>query len=182
MNLPNGNNSNKKTRPENTQHSVFNVEPLFHTTDKKYLNTFAVRREFERLLKYVLRGAEFWRKESMFEVDLTSESDLYILQSDRVCISLKFVVNPPIKGVFIFHRISVDIVPSLHIKGYWPDEAIQEISENLKSDGCHLVFDEPYKLYPWISSSSIPYARISFARAESRVIRIAPPLAKKLPS
>ena len=154
------------------------VDEMFSTSDKQYLNTSAVRREFERLLKLVLRGAEFWEKETFFEVSAENEIDLYNLRPNRVCLSLKFTVNPPVNGTFVLYEVSVDIVPSLYIKGYWPDEAVQEVSEDLKSDGCHLVFDEPHKLYPWISSSSIPYARISFARAESRVIHNAPPLAK----
>ena len=156
------------------------MDERFPTSDKHHLNTSAVRREFERLVKLVLRGTEFMESETFFEVFLGYENDinLYNLRSNKVCLCLQFTINPLLNETFIFNQISVDIVPALYIKGYWPDEAVPEVSEDLKSDGCHLVFDEPFKLYPWISSSSIPYARISFARAESRIIRNAPPLAK----
>ena len=137
-----------------------------------------MRREFERLLKLVLRGAEFWKEETFFELSANYETNLYNLLTNKICIVSQFTLNPPINGAFIFYTISVDIVPSLCIKDYWPDEAVQDIGRDLKSDGCHLVLDEPHKLYPWISSNSIPYARISFARAGSRVIHNAPPLAK----
>ena len=43
------------------------VAEMFSTTDKQYLNTSAVRREFERLLKLVLRGAEFWENETFLK-------------------------------------------------------------------------------------------------------------------
>ena len=154
------------------------IDPMYSTSDGQFLNTTAVRQDFERLLNRVLRGAEFWTSENIFELKLASDRDLYDVQSRGVCTSVKLTVNPPINGVVIFDEISVDIVPCLHITDYWPTEAVQEVSEDLKSDGCHLVFDEPHRLYPWISSSSIPYARISFARAESRIIHNAPPLAK----
>ena len=111
-------------------------------------------------------------------MQIEHENDLYFIKPNRVCITLVFIVNRPLNGVHVFHKISVDIVPSLHIDGYWPDDAMLDVSENLKSDGCHLVFDQPHKLQPWIYSGAIPYARISFSRAESRIIRNGPPVDK----
>jgi hypothetical protein len=154
------------------------MDACFSTIDCKYLNTMAVRREFERLVKKILREAEFWAKEKVFDIDMKCDRDLYVLRSEAVGVTIKLAVNAPIDGVHIFHTISVDIVPSLHIEGFWPEECIKDASDDLKTGGCHLILDGPHKLYPWMSNGSIPYACISFARAESHVIRSASPAAK----
>ena len=127
-----------------------------------YLDTIAVRRDFEVILKNVLRSVEFWKEETFFEVDAQHDEDLYTIDAHKVCITLHFDISRPIDGVNIFHKISVDIVPTIEIPNYWPEEAILDVSEDLKSGGVHLLFYEPRRLYPWLSNSSIPYARVSF--------------------
>ena len=111
-------------------------------------------------------------------MDIDDEKDLYVIDPDKICITLKLLTNQPINGIYIFHKISVDIVPSLRIDGFWPGNIIAEMSEDLASSGCYLVFDEPSRLYPWLSTSSVPHARISFAEAESRTVRNASPIVK----
>ena len=150
----------------------------FKFKEKKYLDTCAVRRTFERLIKDVLRDVEFLRSKTFFEVHIDNDKELYLIKSNKLCIILKFVVNRPLNGIHVFHKISVDIVPTIEITDYWPEGAIQDVSQDMKSNECYLVFDEPYKLYPWISSDAAPYARISFGQAESDLIRNAPPVIK----
>lgn len=91
--------------------------------------------------------------------------------------TLKLNLNQPINGQYLFKNISIDIVPCIHVDGWWPDGALSNLSYNLKVDGCNLVFDQPQRKYPWVLYSQ-PYARISFAPAESRIIAKAPRVAR----
>ena len=87
-----------------------------------------------------------------------------------MCFTLKLAIYKPINGSHIFQPVKIDVVPCIHDIRFWPDDANKNVSERLKSEGCLLVFDQPQKIYPWIPVS-ISYARVSFARAESSVIR-----------
>jgi len=157
-----------RLRRKTKQHSTDNDERYFD--DDGNIKSDIVRTRFEIILKEILRNTQFWENENFFELDIHSDVDLYNLSPDRVCITLKLAVNEPVNSVPIFHSISVDIVPSLHIEDFWPDDAIQGVSNALKQDGCHLVFYQSHKLHPWLPRNS-SYTRISFARAESAVVR-----------
>ena len=107
------------------------------------------------------------QKQYFFHFKMAHDSDLYLCDPKRVCMTLNLIVKAPINASRVFHSISVDIVPC--IQGFWPD-TVKNAPRKLKSEGCNFVFQQPQKVYPWISVS-IPYARVSFARAESSVIR-----------
>ena len=78
------------------------------------------------------------------------------------------MVNKPINGVHVCHPIFVDLVPCIGMSTYWPTRS--NVGESLKSDGCQLVLDQPQKTYPWVPFSN-PFCSVSFARAESSIIR-----------
>ena len=135
--------------------------------DDKFLLISNVRLKYEQIFKKVVRKSELWKSNKFFELNMADDSELYLYDPKRVCITLKLIVNAPINGNHVFHPIWVDIVPC--IQCIWPD-TVKNACRKLKSDGCNFVFDQPQKVYPWIPVS-IPYARVSFARAESSVIR-----------
>lgn len=74
--------------------------------------------------------------------------------------------------------ISLDIVPCFHIDSWWPDDALSNVSETVKSSGCILVFDRPQRKYNWVPYSE-SCVRISFSPAESEMIKHAGSTAKQ---
>ena len=84
--------------------------------------------------------------------------------------------SKPPNGYHVPHKISVDIVPALHIDGWWPDEMHRK---DLCEEGdCLILFTQPqHKLYPWIGWTE-PHGFISFAPAESRLLRNYPCVVK----
>ena len=126
-----------------------------------------MRLKYEQIFKKVVRKSELWKSNKLFELNMEDDSELYLYDPKRVCITLKLIVNTPINGCHVFHPIWIDIVPC--IQSIWPD-TVKKTGSKLKFDGCNFVFDQPQKYYPWIPVS-IPYAHVSFARAASSVIR-----------
>lgn len=150
---------------------LFNVEG--------FLLNAEISSRFQATVCDVLGDREFWREERLFDWNIENENKyLYGGHTRSLCMTLKLRLNQPINGHYLFDEISIDIVPCVHIDGWWPDGgALPDLSDDLKSDGCNLVFDQPQRNYPWVPYSQ-QYARISFAPAESRIIAEAPFAAK----
>ena len=69
------------------------------------------------------------------------------------------------------HSISVDIVPALRIDGWWPQDAPRRCQRG----DCLIVFTQPHLKYPWTGWME-PHGFITFAPAESRLLRNCPPV------
>ena len=147
-----------------------NYDDFFN--ESKVLLTNIVGFHFQVILQQILNESEFWKSENIFELNC---SDLpvhnsYNIIPNKICTTITLQPRGPWNRDKLIPQISVDIVPSIHIAGWWPDEALQCFDDEITSAGCHLVFDHPQRLYPWIPYS-VPYARISFSFLESKIIR-----------
>ena len=82
------------------------------------------------------------------------------------------------KRQLLHYDISIDIVPVVRVDGWWPQNAVPASGDiQHYSNDCNFVFDRPRRQHG-ATHSMKPYARISFARAESRLIRDSPPVVR----
>ena len=142
------------------------------------LNTYDVNREFFLTLQEVLNRTNFWENEPIFKLDFTEMGQFNNIFPGRICRNMKLIVNKAFEGRHIFRKISVDVVPCFHIDGWWPEDAMQNVRQAYKAEGCNLVIECPHRKYPWIPFSISPTVRISFGPAESRMIQASQPIAK----
>jgi len=91
----------------------------------------------------------------------------------NTCIKLAF--TKPVNKYHVFHNISVDVVPALQINDWWPGDAHTEFPS--QTGECLIVLTQPQKKYPWIGWTE-PHGCISFARAESRLLRKSVPVVR----
>src|SRR6218665_1530124 len=146
------------------------VRPSVLFNEEGYLLTEQLNLRFQHVLVEVLKDGEFWKDEATFELDLVEEVKLIAFRfSSPLCKTLKLTRVSPTRSTTPCPKISIDIVPCVYIDGWWPDEALTSVNVDLKSDGCYLVLDQPQRRYPWVPYTD-PYARISFASAESGFI------------
>ena len=78
-------------------------------------------------------------------------------------------------GCHVPHNVSVDVVPVICIDGWWPDDMRRK--DLCQPGDCLIVFTQPQLKYPWIGWTQ-PHGFITFARAESRLLRDSPPVIK----
>jgi len=91
-------------------------------------------------------------------------------------IELRF--NRPVNGKLLHYDISIDIVPVVRVDGWWPQNTVPASGDiQHYSNGCNFVFDRRRRQHG-ATHSMKPYARISFARAEIRLIRDSPPVVR----
>ena len=156
--------------------------------EDEFLHTTLVQQKFETLIAQVLLDSEFWSNELYLELSVKSSKIWEARQAAHhsVCLTLTLQVSRKIgdeNGDYFFSDISVDIVPSLQIKGWLPDEAVFPFSDDdatdnlLSGSGCILVFSQPNRVYEGIRYSRTS-ARVSYAIAESRLIKSCPPVVK----
>jgi len=140
------------------------------------LNTRIVKFKFETLVKQILSSLSFCEAtgfefidpvQAFFAPRGTTSTKLH------THIKLKFI--KPVNGYQVLHDISVDVVPALRIDNWWPDDAHRE--DLCQTGDCLIVFTQPHLKYPWISWTQ-PHGFISFARAESRLLRECPHVIK----
>jgi len=139
------------------------------------LNTRTVKFEFQILAKQVLSSKIF--------CDLTDTEyidDLGVPPgnvSTQLNTQIKLTFTKPINKCHMPHTVtvSVDLVPALHIDEWWPDDARQK--ELCQTGDCLIVFAQPQNKYPWIGWTE-PHGFISFAKAESRLLRECPLVVK----
>jgi len=162
----------KASKPVDNEH----LNDLFD--EHGILNTRKVKFKFEILAKRLLSSGNF-RVLTDFEfVDPDSNTSVGLTPGNasstlNTCIKLTF--TKPVNGYHIPHTVSVDIVPALHIKDWWPENARQR--DLCEPGECLIVFTQPQSKYPWIGWTQ-PHGFISFARAESRLLRDCHPVAK----
>ena len=137
------------------------------------LNTRTVKFKFEILAKHVLSSKIFFDLTDMEFVD-----DLKIQlgnMSTQLNTRIEVTFTKPISKCHVLHSISVDLVPALQIDDWWLDDARQK--ELCQAGDCLIVFAQPQNKYPWIGWTE-PHGFISFAKAESRLLRECPLVVK----
>jgi len=136
-----------------------------------------VKSKFEALVKQVLSSSQFCEA-SVFEFICPIRDHLLGKNTSikpHICIKLALI--QPVKGCHVMHHrpISVDIVPALQINDWWPEDARRQ--DLCQTGECLIVFTQPQNKYPWIGWTE-PHGFISFARAESRLLRECPQVVK----
>jgi len=141
------------------------------------LNTRIVKFKFETLAKQVLSSASFCDRTGFEFIDpvSTAYGPPPGNAAGKLHTQIKLRFTKPVNKCHVPHTISVDIVPALHINDWWPDNARRQ--ELCRADDCLIVFTQPQIKYPWITSTE-PHGLVSFARAESRLLRECHPVAK----
>ena len=142
------------------------------------LNTRAIKFKFEFLAKQVLSSASFCDLTGFEFIDPVSTDDLGLKRGNvtaKVNTDVKLLFTKPVNKHHVPHAISVDLVPALHIDDWLPDDAHRK--ELCREGDCLIVFTQPQNKYPWIGWTE-PHGFISFARAESRLLRECRPVVK----
>jgi len=149
------------------------------------LNTRIVKFKFEFLVKRVLSssespkitGFEFIVDETLIST-LSSPTDIDLPQNRPLTkphMTIQLAFTKLVNGYHVMHKVSVDIVPALQINDWWPEDARRQ--DFCQTGECLIVFTQPQNKYPWVGWTE-PQGFISFARAESRLIRESPQVVK----
>ena len=139
------------------------------------LNTRIVKFKFETFVKQVMSSLTFCEITGFEIIEPASDWLLPGIVSKKLQTCIQLVFTKPVNGCHVLHTISVDIVPALRIDDWWPEDARRE--ELCQTGDCLIVFTQPQNKYPWIGWTE-PHGFISFARAESRLLRECPPVVR----
>jgi len=139
------------------------------------LNTRIVKFKFEAIAKQVLSSASFCGRTGFEFTDPISIATSPGNAAVKLNMQIKLTLTKPVNECHVPHTISVDIVPALHINDWWSGNTRKK--ELCRADDCLIVLMQPHIKYPWIGWTE-PYGLISFARAESRLLRECHPVAK----
>ena len=149
-------------------------EDLFDSSG--ILNTRIVKFKFETLVKQILSSLYFCEATGFEFIDPVQ--DFFLppgTTSAKVHTQIRLEFTKPVNGCHVPHDISVDIVPALRIDGWWPDDTHRE--DLCQTGDCLIVFTQPQLKYPWIGWTEA-LGFISFAQAESRLLRGCPRVIK----
>ena len=133
------------------------------------LNTRIVKFKFETVIKRILSSLSFFEATG-FEF-IESAEDLVAQPGTtltKLNTRIKLKRSKPVNGHHILHDISVGVVSAIRIDGWWPNDVHRE--DLCQTGDCLIVFTQPHLKYPWISWTE-PHGFISFAQAESRLLR-----------
>ena len=133
----------------------------------------AVSFMFQSTWLKVLSWQKFWDTEPLLEI--TKLSRIYMLLPDKLVNDIKLRFNRPVNGKLLHYAIFIDVVPVVRVDGWWPQNAVQRRG-NIRQV-CNFVFDQP-RLKHGATHSTKPHVRISFALAESMLIRDSPPVVR----
>jgi len=142
------------------------------------LNTRIIKFKFETLAKQVLSSTSFCDLTDFLFVDSMSLEEFGLTRGNvaaklNTCVELAF--TKPVNKRHVPHGISIDLVPALRINDWWPEDARRK--ELCRAGDCLIVLTQPQSKYPWIGWTE-PHGFISFARAESRLLRESHPVVK----
>ena len=154
-------------------------------SDDGFLLTTRVNLTFETILKQVLHESHFWIDEPYLEIVDDDAKAQFGVTPTKLCTTLTLRTSRRVNAIdttaqekYFYPSISVDIVPCLHINGYWPTEAVSSFEQaTMEDSGCTFVFAQPSSVYEAARYSDTS-ARVSFAVAESRLMRCCPPVVK----
>ena len=160
------------------------------------LLTTDVQMAFELIMKKVLHSPEFWQDERFFELaneEASIQEEEYIFNPLKACTTVRlrtFQKIGPEDSDYFHRQISIDIGPCIHKHGWWPtsmDRLLPDVCrtafldkanvDEVLKDGASLVFFQPNTVYRSAKFSNV-CARVSFAVAESRLIRNCVPTVK----
>jgi len=142
------------------------------------INTRIIKLKFETLAKQILSSASFCELTDFEFTDPASIDYLGVTPgnvSAKLHTQIKLTFTKPVNNHHVPHAVSIDLVPVLHINDWWPEDARRK--ELCREGECLIVFTQPQSKYPWIGWTE-PHGFISFARAESRLLRECHPVAK----
>jgi len=142
-------------------------EDLFNSNGT--LNTRIVKFKFDALVKQVLSSFGFCAVTGFEFIDpIPDVISLAGNVSMKLHMCIELALTQPVNGYHLPHRVSVDLSPALQINNWWPDDARRK--DLCQTGECLIVFTQPQNKYPWIGWTE-PHGFISFARAESRLLR-----------
>lgn len=123
----------------------------------KVLNAFFARVMFSRFLKIAVLDKTVWKfPELIFEGDIK-----HFLEFDRPVFTLKLRW---IGRTYKNEEISVDIVPAVRIRGWWPSytnlSSIPVMTDAIRNEGCLLLLQKPNNLPNTILTISCAPAEI----------------------
>jgi hypothetical protein len=144
------------------------------------LDTRRVMFRFEVLLKQVLDDPEFLRNNDGIEpfIDINADdSNTHQFAPNNIATHFQIRFMKPIDGQFVLHAVSIDVVPSMCMKNWWPQDAVAPDrwirgtfhDSGSLGNGCYLIFDQPQRKQPWVPWSYL-HARVCFSQYESRII------------
>ena len=142
------------------------------------LNTRMLKFKFENLVKQILSSARFCNLTDLEFIDPLLFYSWHLPRGNvqtKLHTYIQLIFTKPVNSCHVLHTISVDIVPALYIKDWWPGEGRKK--ELCRAGECLLVLTQPQNKYPWITWTE-PHAFITFARAENRLLRECHPVAK----
>jgi len=153
-------------------------EELFN--DNGILNARIVKLKFETLVKQVLSSNTFCVNTGFEFFDPVEDPFTLILRkitptSAKVNMHIELAFTTPVNGCHVPHNVSVDVVPTLRVDDWWPEDSRKK--ELCQSGECLIVLTQPQNKYPWIGWTE-PHGFISFAPAESRLLRNCPAVIK----
>ena len=142
------------------------------------LNTRLVKFKFETLAKQVLSSKRFSDLTDFEFINPVSVTHLGLTRGNvatKLNTHVQLTFTKPVNKCHVLHTISIDLVPALCIKDWWPEGARRK--KLCRTGYCLIVFTQPQSKYPWIGWTE-PHGFISFARAESRLLRESRPVVK----
>jgi len=149
-------------------------EDLFNSNG--ILNTRIVKFKYETLVKQILSSLNFCEATGIEFIDPVENSILPPgTTSTKVNTQVTLKFAKPVNGYHVPHNISIDVVPALSIDDWWPNDTRRD--DLCQTGDCLIVFTQPQLKYLWIGWTE-PHGLISFARAESRLLRNSPPVMK----
>jgi len=153
-----------------------NLEDLFDQNGN--LNTRMTKFKFETLAKQVLSSATFSDLTDLEFIDSLPLEEFGLTHRNvatKLNTRVELTFTKPVNKCHVLHKISIDLVPALHIKDWWPEYARRK--ELCRADDCLIVFTQPQSKYPWIGWTE-PHGFVSFARADSRMLHESHPVVK----
>jgi len=139
------------------------------------LNTRILTFKFETLVKQILSSLSFCEATVFQSFESYKRYPQFETTSTKVNIKIELKFARPVNGCHVLHDVSVDVVPAVCIDAWWPDDMRRE--DLCQTGDCLIVFTQPQVKYPWIGWTE-PHGFISFAQAESRLLRECPRVIK----
>ena len=139
------------------------------------LNTRIVKFTFETFLKQILTSLRFCDDTGFEFIDPLQDFFLPPGVTTKLNTHIILAFTKPVNGRHVLHNVSVHIVPTLRIDGWWPDDMCRR--DLCQAGDCRFVFTQPQTKYPWIGWTE-PHGFITFAPAESRLLCDCPSIVK----
>ena len=131
-----------------------------------------VRYRMMKLLEVAVNQRQMWESNELFFITFTDDS-------------LKPVLNLEVKYIGSFFKaleISIDIVPAIYKKPWWPSTVVPDtfklMTSTIRDAGCAILLQSPGIEFPTIDNNE-NFMRISSAPAEIALFKLLPAYVKK---